>query len=90
MYRSGDAGSGLSSPLRKGVYTPSATTGLLYRAASRLHHWRCRFAVGRHQLSVNGKFSGIGKGDLLAVAERFAIGTAESVLDEVGKVAMHH
>ena len=56
----------------------------MYRAASRLHHWRCRFAVGRHQLSVNGKFADIGKGDLLAVAERFAIGTAERILKEVG------
>lgn len=46
--------------------------------------------VGRHQLSVNGKFADIERGDLLALAERFAIGTAESVLDEVGKVAMHH
>ena len=46
--------------------------------------------TGRHQLSVNGKFADIERGDLLALAERFAIGTAESVLDEVGKVAMHH
>lgn len=39
--------------------------------------------IGRHQLSVNGKFSDIGERDLLAVAERFAIGTAERILKEV-------
>lgn len=36
-----------------------------------------------HQLSVNGKQSEITDGDLLAVADRFAIGTAKRVLDEV-------
>ena len=36
-----------------------------------------------HQLSVNGKRSDIGDDDLLAVADRFAIGTAPRVLREV-------
>ena len=36
-----------------------------------------------HQLSVNGKQSEITDGDLLAVADRFAIGTAKRMLDEV-------
>lgn len=38
---------------------------------------------GSHQLSVNGKFTGITDGDLLEVADRFAIGTGRRVLDEV-------
>ena len=46
-------------------------------------------AVGRwqnqHALSVNGKFSGITDDDLLAVADKYAIGTAPRVL-----AAVHH
>ncbi|MBR1608014.1 MAG: type II toxin-antitoxin system HipA family toxin [Kiritimatiellae bacterium] len=38
---------------------------------------------GVHQLSVGGKFSGIGEDDLLRVADRFGIGTASSVLARV-------
>ena len=38
---------------------------------------------GCHQLSVNGKQSKITDDDLLAVADRFAIGTAPRVLSEV-------
>lgn len=38
---------------------------------------------GCHQLSVNGKQSKITDDDLLAVADRFAIGTAPRVLGEV-------
>ena len=38
---------------------------------------------GCHQLSVNGKQSKITDDDLFAVADRFAIGTAVRVLDEV-------
>lgn len=41
---------------------------------------------GRHQLSVNGRFSSITDDDLLAVADRFAIGTAPKVLAEVKEV----
>ena len=41
---------------------------------------------GRHQLSVNGRFSSITDDDLLAVADRFAIGTAPKVLAEVKDV----
>ena len=37
----------------------------------------------QHLLGVNGKFSGITRADLLAVAERFAIGTASKVLAQV-------
>lgn len=41
-------------------------------------------AHGRiHQLAVNGKRTGITDGDLLAVADRFAIGTAERALARV-------
>ena len=39
----------------------------------------------QHLLGVNGKFSGITRADLLAVAERFAIGTASKVLIQVAK-----
>lgn len=39
--------------------------------------------VGRHQLAVNGKFSSIGDSDLLAFADRFGVGTAGRVLEEV-------
>ena len=36
--------------------------------------------VGSHNLSVNGRFSGITTEDLLTVADRFGIGTAKRVL----------
>lgn len=39
--------------------------------------------VGLHQLSVNGKRKDIGDEDFLAVADRFGIGTARRVIDEV-------
>lgn len=39
--------------------------------------------VGRHQLAVNGKFSSIGDSDLLSFADRFGVGTAGRVLEEV-------
>lgn len=38
---------------------------------------------GMHQLSVNGKRSGIRDDDLLTMADRFAIGTAPRILREV-------
>ncbi|MFZ2657807.1 MAG: type II toxin-antitoxin system HipA family toxin [Victivallales bacterium] len=37
----------------------------------------------QHLMSVNGKFAGISRNDLLAVAERFGIGTAEKILEQV-------
>jgi serine/threonine-protein kinase HipA len=37
----------------------------------------------QHLLAVNGKFSGISRDDLLAVADRFGIGTAPRVLKQV-------
>ena len=37
----------------------------------------------QHLMAVNGKFTGIGRADLLAVADRFAIGTAVKVLQQV-------
>ena len=40
----------------------------------------------RHQLSVNGKFREITDDDLLAVADRFAIGTGPKVLKQVKEV----
>ena len=40
----------------------------------------------QHALSVNGKFSGIGDDDLLAVAEKYAIGTAPNVLSRIRDV----
>ena len=39
--------------------------------------------VGLHQLSVNGKRKDVGDEDFLAVADRFGIGTARRVIDEV-------
>ena len=39
----------------------------------------------QHLMSVNGKFSGISRDDLLAVADRFAIGTAPDVLTQVAE-----
>ena len=38
----------------------------------------------QHLLAVNGKFTGIARADLLAVAERFGLGTAPKVLQQVG------
>ena len=43
---------------------------------------------GVHQMSVCGKFSGIGEDDLLRVADRFGIGTAAAVLEKC-KVPSH-
>jgi serine/threonine-protein kinase HipA len=37
----------------------------------------------QHLMSVNGKFAGISRDDLMAVADHFAIGTAPRVLQEV-------
>ena len=42
----------------------------------------------RHALSVNGKFSHISDSDLMAVGERYAIGTAAKVLEQV-RAAFH-
>jgi len=39
----------------------------------------------QHLMSVNGKFVGITREDLLAVANRFGIGTAKKVIHEVGE-----
>jgi serine/threonine-protein kinase HipA len=39
----------------------------------------------QHLMSVNGKFRGFTREDLLAVADRFAIGTASRVIDQVRK-----
>ncbi len=38
----------------------------------------------QHLMSVNGTFSGISRDDLLAVADRFGVGTAPQVLQQVG------
>ncbi len=40
-----------------------------------------------HALAVNGKTSGIGDADLIAVAERFGIGTAPALLARVHAAA---
>ena len=37
----------------------------------------------QHLMSVNGKFAGISRDDLMAVADRFGVGTARNVLTEV-------
>jgi serine/threonine-protein kinase HipA len=37
----------------------------------------------QHLMAVNGKFTGISRSDLLAVADRFGIGTAPKVLKQV-------
>jgi serine/threonine-protein kinase HipA len=39
----------------------------------------------QHLMAVNGKFSDISRSDLLAVADRFGIGTAPQVLKQVGE-----
>jgi serine/threonine-protein kinase HipA len=40
----------------------------------------------QHLMSVNGKFTDISRDDLLAVADRFGIGTAQKILKQVGDV----
>jgi serine/threonine-protein kinase HipA len=40
--------------------------------------------TNQHLMAVNGKFSGISRADLLAVADRFGIGTAAKVLQQIG------
>jgi serine/threonine-protein kinase HipA len=40
----------------------------------------------QHLMAVNGKFSGISRADLLIAADRFGIGTATKVLQQVGRV----
>ena len=37
----------------------------------------------QHQMSVNGKFAGISRDDLMVVADQFAVGTAPKVLEQV-------
>jgi serine/threonine-protein kinase HipA len=39
----------------------------------------------QHLMSVNGKFAGIGRDDLMAVADRFGIGTAAQVMRQVAE-----
>ena len=39
--------------------------------------------ANRHALSVNGKFSSIGDADMVAVGERYGIGNAQSILEEM-------
>ena len=39
----------------------------------------------QHLMAVNGRFAGIDRADLLAVAERFGVGTAPKVLTRVGE-----
>ena len=41
--------------------------------------------TNKHLLEVNCKFTGIDRADLLAVADRFCIGTATKVMQRVGK-----
>lgn len=41
--------------------------------------------TNQHLMAVNGKFAGITRTDLLAAADRFGIGTATKVLQQVGK-----
>ena len=42
--------------------------------------------AGTHNLSVNGRFSGITGDDLLTVADRFGIGTAKKILADYPKI----
>ena len=39
----------------------------------------------QHLMSVNGKFAAISRDDLLVVADRFGVGTAPQVLQQVGE-----
>jgi len=39
----------------------------------------------QHLMSVNGKFAGISRDDLMGVADRFGIGTATKVLTDVSE-----
>ena len=39
--------------------------------------------TNRHALSVNGKFSSINDSDMLLVGERYGIGNAKRILEEV-------
>jgi serine/threonine-protein kinase HipA len=41
--------------------------------------------TNQHLMAVNGKFEGISRADLLAVADRFGIGTANKVLQKVAE-----
>ena len=41
--------------------------------------------TSQHLMAVNGKFKNIERVDLLAVADRFTIGTAPRVIDEVSR-----
>lgn len=44
--------------------------------------------TSQHLMSVNGKFKGFTEGDLLTEADRFAIGTAPRVIQQVRKAVM--
>ncbi|HBA86087.1 MAG TPA: type II toxin-antitoxin system HipA family toxin [Verrucomicrobia bacterium] len=41
--------------------------------------------TNQHLMGVNGKFAGINRADLLAIADRFGIGTASKVLQRIAK-----
>jgi len=57
-------------------------TGCHFSAAdARFDDWQ-----NQHALSVNGKFSRIGDDDLLAVGEKYAVGTAPKVLSRIRDV----
>ncbi len=45
--------------------------------------------VHQHLMSVNGKFKGITRADLLEVANRFGIGTAKKILKEIAQAVEH-
>lgn len=45
--------------------------------------------VHQHLMSVNGKFKGITRADLLEVADRFGIGTAKKILKEIAQAVEH-
>ena len=47
-----------------------------------------RFGADRHALSVNGRFSNIRDDDLILVGERYGLGNARSIVEEIKSVLL--
>ena len=71
----------VESPQRGGSWELSPAYDLTGATFPSEDPWSAQ--AGVHQLSVNGKRKDIAESDLLAVADRFGIGTAKRVLSEV-------
>ena len=74
----------ISFLLRKGEVWQLAPAYDLTFSYNPESHW-----VNQHQMSVSGKFKGIKSADCLKLADRFGIGEAKAVIEEVRQIVMN-